>query len=48
MVLDSEGTVGGSPSITVPADGLPVISYIDTAKADLKVLKCLVPACQGL
>jgi hypothetical protein len=48
VVLDSEGTVGGSPSITVPADGLPVISYIDTAKADLKVLKCLVPACQGL
>ena len=45
--LDSTGNVGQSTSITIGADGYPVISYYDYTNGDLKVAKCLNPACTG-
>ena len=38
--LDSNGVVGQETSLTIGADGLPVISYRDDTNADLKVLHC--------
>jgi predicted regulator of Ras-like GTPase activity (Roadblock/LC7/MglB family) len=38
--IDSEGGVGVSTSITVGADGLPVISYYDHTNDSLKVAHC--------
>ena len=43
--LDSAGNVGEYTSIKVPADGLPVISYIDVTNSQLKVVKCSNSAC---
>ncbi len=37
--------VGRFTSITVPVDGLPVISYLDVTNFDLKVVKCSVANC---
>ena len=45
--VDSVGNVGLYTSITVGADGLPVISYIDSTNNDLKVAKCVNAACTG-
>ena len=45
--LDSTGDVGHFTSITIGADGYPVISYYDVTNGDLKVAKCLNPACTG-
>jgi hypothetical protein len=39
--------VGRYTSITVGADGLPVIAYLDVANQDLKVAKCANAACTG-
>ena len=38
--VDSAGSVGTFTSITIGADGLPVISYSDATNGDLKVAHC--------
>jgi len=43
--VDSSGDVGGSPSITIGSDGLPIISYCDNTSQDLKVAHCDDFAC---
>ncbi len=43
----SANVVGLYPSIKVPADTLPVISYFDDTANTLKVLKCGDPSCGG-
>ena len=43
--VDDVGQVGRFSSITVGADGLPLISYNDLGNADLKVLACGNVAC---
>ena len=45
--VDSVGIVGSHTSITLGADGLPVVSYHDYTNGDLKVAKCNDPACSG-
>ena len=45
--VDSGGNVGSHTSITLGADGLPVISYYDVTNLDLKVAKCINAACTG-
>ncbi len=41
--LDTTGNVGSSTSITIGADGFPVIAYCDYTNVDLKVAKCGTP-----
>jgi len=43
--LDSSGDVGQLTSITIGADGFPVISYYDATNGNLKVAKCANPYC---
>ena len=43
--VDSAGSVGQRTSIAIGADGLPVISYLGSGNAILKVAKCTNPAC---
>jgi hypothetical protein len=43
--LDSDGDVGSYTSITIGADGLPIISYYDTTNDDLKVARCSNALC---
>jgi len=38
--LDSTGDIGYDTSVTVGADGLPIISYLDSTNYDLKVAHC--------
>lgn len=45
--IDSGGDVGRDASITVGADGLPVIAYRDASNLDLKVIKCGNAACSS-
>ena len=45
--VDITGNVGLYTSITLGADGLPVMSYYDSTQADLKVAKCVNAACTG-
>jgi hypothetical protein len=45
--LDSSVDAGLYTSITIGADGFPVISYYDADAGDLKVVKCGDPACSG-
>jgi hypothetical protein len=45
--VDSTGDVGGTPSITLGTDGLPVISYYDYTNGDLKVARCSNAACSS-
>ena len=47
--VDTGGTanVGQYTSITIGADGLPVIAYYDLTNADLKMAKCGNPACSA-
>lgn len=45
--VDSTGNVGLSPSITLGADGLPVIAYFESTIRRLKVAKCVNAACSG-
>lgn len=42
---DSPGGVGTDTSLAIGADGLPVVSYKDTANLDLKILHCGNVAC---
>ena len=44
-MLDSTGNVGRYPSITVGADGLGLISYLDATNGNLKVAHCSNLAC---
>jgi len=48
-VVDPDPTndVGQSLSLTIGADGLPVIAYYDATGARLKVAKCVDSACTG-
>ena len=43
--LDSTGNVGYESSITIGADGFPIISYHDLTNQDLKVAKCGDASC---
>ncbi len=43
--VDPGAGVGLWTSITIESDGLPVISYFDSANADLKVLRCMSVNC---
>ena len=43
--VDTAGAVGAYTSITLGADGLPVISYYDSTNGDLKVAKCASAFC---
>ncbi|MDP2674288.1 MAG: hypothetical protein Q8Q00_05190 [Dehalococcoidia bacterium] len=45
--VDSAGSVGDLSSITVGADGLPVISYWDLMNSDLKVAHCGNVSCSA-
>ena len=39
--------MGQYTSIAIGTDGLPVVSYYDTANGNLKVAKCVNAACTG-
>lgn len=43
--VDSTGIVGSRPSLVLPKDGLPIISYYDATNSALKVVKCANEAC---
>ena len=45
--VDNNGSVGGQPSLAIGADGLPVISYLDSGNAELKVLHCGNAGCSS-
>jgi PKD repeat protein len=45
--VDSAGVVGSFTSISKGADGLPVMSYYDSANQDLKVLHCGNASCSS-
>jgi len=45
--VDSGGDVGFFPSVTIGADGMPVISYYDDTNFDLKVAHCKDAACSN-
>jgi hypothetical protein len=45
VAVDPGGSGGRSTSLTLSADGLPVISHHDAAGGDLRVVKCGDPAC---
>ncbi|BCB78906.1 hypothetical protein GCM10022251_43770 [Phytohabitans flavus] len=44
-VLDTTGTVGGTPSITIGADGFPVVAYAHGTGPSLRVARCENLAC---
>ena len=43
--IDSLGAVGQRPSLFLPPDGLPIISYYDVTNTSLKIHKCANVAC---
>lgn len=45
-VVDT-GRVGEDVSVSIPADGLPIISYLDVSNYDLKVVKCGNSSCSS-
>ena len=45
VFIDSAGNVGDWVSLTIGADGLPVMSYYDTGNSDLKVAHCGTADC---
>jgi hypothetical protein len=44
--VDATGQVGYFGSITIGADGLPIVSYYDNTNSDLKVAHCANALCQ--
>ena len=46
-VPDSGGNVGRYTSLALDASGNPIVSYIDSATDELKVLHCNDPLCEG-
>lgn len=47
VTLDSDGNVGEGTSITIGADGFPLISYYDTTNGDLKLARCIDSVCSS-
>jgi hypothetical protein len=47
LALDTANAVGVYTAITIGADGLPLVSYMDQTNNDLKVLHCGDPTCSG-
>jgi len=47
VTLDSAGDVGFYTSIAIGSDGNPIISYIDSATDDLKIVHCTSPSCSN-
>ncbi len=45
VAVDTIGDVGGFAAITLGADGLAVVSYLDASNLELKVLACGNLAC---
>jgi hypothetical protein len=45
VVDDPADSVGSFTSIKVPADGLPIVAYLDSTAQRLKVAKCNKPSC---
>ncbi len=45
--LDANGNTGYFTSIAIGTDGNPVVSYYDLTSLDLRVAKCVNPACTG-
>ena len=45
IVVDSDGDVGCSTSLTIGVDGMGLISYLDNTNGDLKVVHCNDPFC---
>ncbi|MDP6095213.1 MAG: hypothetical protein QGG67_04355, partial [Gammaproteobacteria bacterium] len=43
--VDTEGNVGQHSSMTIGADGLPLVAYHDTISRDLKVVRCSNTRC---
>jgi hypothetical protein len=43
--VDSAGNVGQEVAIAVGSDGNPILSYFDQTNTDIKVAKCVDPAC---
>jgi hypothetical protein len=43
--VDSAGNVGQEVAIAVGTDGNPILSYFDETNTDIKVAKCVDPAC---
>ena len=46
-LLDTDGTVGWYPSVTIGSDGLGLISYYDATNQRLKVAHCTNEACSS-
>jgi hypothetical protein len=44
-LASSAGDVGWYPSVTIGADGLPLISYFDATNGDLRAAHCANPLC---
>ena len=47
IVVDSLGIVGDHTSITIGANGFPLIAYYDETKGDLKVATCTNHFCSS-
>ena len=45
---DPANALGQDADIAVPADGLPVVAYLDVTAGTLKAAKCQNPACTGM
>jgi hypothetical protein len=45
--VDGTGDVGRYSSVTIGADGLPLVSYYDVTNGDLKVAHCVDVACSS-
>ena len=48
QTVDGSSNVGSYSSITIGADGLPIVSYFDAANAYLKVVHCITLTCSSV